>query len=339
VLEVPDVAGWLAAVALAVPFSLGAALGPAPERGEVAFAFTDPDIVESSGLALLGEAVLGESRVATVNDSGDTGRVFVVDTRTGDTAGVTSWAEDPTDVEAVAPAGPDAVWVGDIGDNRRSRDSVEVLRVPVGTGARSVTPERFRLRYPDGPRDAEALLAHPGTGQLLVVSKVVFGGQVYAAPRDLDPTAPNELTALGPVTGIVTDGAFLPDGRHLVLRTYTSAYLYSFPALELVGEFALPSQQQGEAVTVTADGELLVSTEGQFTDVLRVPLPQDVASAMAPAPPSRGASEQVPGEEQPGEQVPGEQVPGEQGLGWRWALNAAILVLILGVLVRALRPR
>ena len=73
--------------------------------------------------------------MVTTNDSGDSGRVFAVDPATGDTVGTTSWSPAPEDVEALAPAGPGHVWVGDIGDNRRARDSVQVLRVPVGRAA------------------------------------------------------------------------------------------------------------------------------------------------------------------------------------------------------------
>ncbi|MEZ5097754.1 MAG: hypothetical protein R2731_17740 [Nocardioides sp.] len=99
--------------------------------------------------------------VVTVNDSGDRGRVFVVDRRSGRTVGVTTWPRRPVDVEALAPAGPGAVWVADIGDNRATRSSVTVFRVPVGRGARAVAPAYVALRYPHGPVDAETLLADP----------------------------------------------------------------------------------------------------------------------------------------------------------------------------------
>ena len=52
----------------------------------------------------------------------------------GETVGVTGWTADPTDVEALAPAGPGSVWVGDIGDNRGLRDSITVAEVPVQPG-------------------------------------------------------------------------------------------------------------------------------------------------------------------------------------------------------------
>ena len=106
---------------------------------------------------------------------------------------------------------------------------ISVSRVPVGPGDRDVEATTYTLVYPDGPRDAEALLAHPVTGRLYVVSKVVFGGAVYEAPERLEAGGPNRLRALADVTGLVTDGAFFPDGRHLVLRTYTKALVYSFP--------------------------------------------------------------------------------------------------------------
>ena len=265
------------ALLVAVPFACGFAAAPAPARAEVAFTFADPAIVESSGLALT------DGLVATVNDSGDAGRVFAVDPATGRTVGLTSWAGEPTDVEAVATAGPGEVWVGDIGDNQAARDAVTVLRVPLGRGERTVEPERFELVYPDGPTDAESLLVDP-SGRLVVVSKGLLGGTVYRAPARLDPDRPNRLEALGPALPIATDGAFLPDGRHLVVRNYGSASVLTWPALETVGSFDLPEQEQGEGLAVEGDDRLLLSTEGAFTDVLRVRLPRAVREAIAPPP-------------------------------------------------------
>ena len=93
---------------------------------------------------------------------------------------------------------------------------------------------------------------HPVTGRLYVATKGIFGGELYAAPPELADDAPNVLGLVGETTGIVTDGAFFPDGEHLVLRTYTNAVVYSFPALEQVGSFDLPSQEQGEGIAVAS---------------------------------------------------------------------------------------
>lgn len=257
-------------VAVALPFLLGAAAGAPDPAGTPVLRFGDPDIVESSGLAFTATARGG--LVHTVNDSGDSGRVFTVDTATGSTVGVTSWDADPLDVEALAPAGRGHVWVADIGDNRRVRDSVAVLRVPVGPGERTVTPEAYELVYPDGPRDAEALLADPLTGRLHVVTKGVFAGTVYAAPTRLRADRPHRLVEVAEAPGIVTDATFLPGGGGVVMRTYSTAHLTAYPSWQPVASWELPPQDQGEGVAYAA-GQVLVSTEGARSEVLAVDLP------------------------------------------------------------------
>lgn len=253
-------------VAVALPFLLGAAAGDHEAGSRPAFGFTDPEIVESSGLAVT------DGLVVTTNDSGDSGRVFAVDPRSGATVGVTSWSQAPVDVEALAPAGPGHVWVADTGDNRHVRDSVEVLRVPVGRGDVTATPQSYELVYPDGPRDAEALVSHPVTGRLYVITKGVFAGSVYAAPARLDPDRPNRLEEVGEAPGLVTDATFLPGGGGVVVRTYSRAYLASFPSWQEVSSWDLPPQDQGEGVALSGR-DLLLSTEGARSRVLAVPLP------------------------------------------------------------------
>lgn len=311
-----------------VPFAIGTAVGPATQPGEVDFTFRDPAIIESSGL------VVTDGLFVTTNDSGESGRVFVVDS-SGRTVGTTTWDDAPEDVEALAPAGPGRVWVGDIGDNPGSRDSIAVLRVPVGRGDRHVDPERYELVYPDGAHDAETLLAHPRTGQLFVVSKSVFGGTLYAAPRDLDPDRPNRLRAVADTKGFATDGSFFPDGRHYVLRDYVGATVYDFPGHEQVGSFRLPAQRQGEGIAVAADGSVHVSTEGQFTDVETVEVPAQVTGAMTPPSASASASPSPPA---PPSAPSPTQAPGDRPV-WPWLLGGGIGVGVVVVLLRALRPR
>jgi hypothetical protein len=334
-----------AGAAVLAPFAIGLASGAEPDDGRVVLSFADPEIVESSGLVASGD------RVWTVNDSGDIGRVFTVDAGTGRTVGVTYWADGPTDVEALAPAGPGRVWVGDIGDNTGSRDSVQVTRVPVGDGDRTVDEETIDLVYPDGPRDAEALLADPTTGRLLVVTKGVFAGEVYAAPPEMADDAPNQLGELGQVVGLVTDGAFFPDGRHLVLRTYSRATVYTYPGLEPVGSWDLPSQPQGEGVAVTPDGGLLLSSEGQGAEVLSVPVPPKVRRAMAgptaqesstpttSTSPSAGSTTDADGTTPADGTTARDEAPrpGDRYV-WSWAVWGIVGILALGVLWRSLRP-
>ena len=257
-----------AAVVVVLPFLLGAAAGAPEAASRAAFRFADPEIVESSGLAVV------DGLVVTTNDSGDSGRVFAVDPAAGATVGGTSWADDPVDVEALAPAGPGHVWVADTGDNRHVRDSVEVLRVPVGRRDVAATPESYELVHPDGARDVEALVSHPLTGRLFVVTKGVFGGSVYAAPARLRADRPNLLEEVGDAPGIVTDATFLPGGGGVVVRTYSRAHLLAYPSWQQVASWDLPPQDQGEGVAVSGR-DLLLSSEGVRSQVLAVPLPAE----------------------------------------------------------------
>lgn len=255
-----------------VPFLLGAAAGAPGAADRPEFRFADPEVVESSGLVVLPGRRPESGLVVTTNDSGDAGRVFTVDPTTGATVGVTSWPTEPEDVEALAPAGPEHVWVADIGDNRHVRDSVDLLRVPVGRGERAVEPDAYELAYPNGAHDAEALVSHPVTGQLFVITKGVFAGTVYAAPHRLRTDRPNRLTEVGDAPGIVTDATFLPGGGGVVMRTYSAAHLAAFPSWQPVESWQLPEQDQGEGIAL-AGSDLLVSTEGARSEVLRVGLP------------------------------------------------------------------
>lgn len=247
------------------------------------FAFDDEEVLESSGLVDRGEVVY------TVNDSGGEPTVYGVDARTGRTTSRTTYAEDATDVEALAPGRAGTVWVGDIGDNRRNRDEVSVYRVRPDGGEQPA--QRYRLTYPDGPHDAETLLVHPRSERVFVVTKSVFGGRVYAAPPVLRAGSANRLAPFADVRGLVTDGSFYPDGRHVVLRTYGRATVHTFPGFRGRGTVRLPPQPQGEGIAVSSTGRVLVSSEGVRAEVLEVRLPDALTAPLAtresaPTPPT-----------------------------------------------------
>ncbi|MBS41655.1 MAG: hypothetical protein CMH83_00495 [Nocardioides sp.] len=181
------------------------------------------------------------------------------------------------------------VWVADIGDNNAVRSSVQVPRVPVARGDLDARGDvtTYTLVYADGARDAESLLVHPVTGRLVVMSKGLLGGYVYTAPERLDAGAENELEPVGTTIGIATDAAFLPDGRHLVVRDYSRAVVYTWPGLEQVARVDLPEQDQGEGIAVDGYRGVLVSSEGAGSPVWEVPWPADVRREVRP---ERGAT-------------------------------------------------
>jgi len=255
------------------------------EGAEVALRLQDPRVYESSGLAL---SRRHQGVLWTHNDSGDEARLFAVGSDGRTLATLTLAGVEARDWEALAAGRDDrgrpALFVGDIGDNQGVWPEVAVYRVtePARLGDATVPAVRYRLRYADGPHNAEALLVDPRGTRLYVATKEVAGGGLYRAPARLDPAGVNVLQRAARVPPVITDGAFTPDGRAFVLRDYQGAYLYRAPGRR-VGSFELPPQFQGESITVTADGRsVLAGSEGPDSEVWRVPLPQAALAKVTP---------------------------------------------------------
>src|SRR4051794_17862577 len=183
---------------LALPALLGAT-AVVSEPAHVAFRWRDQRIAESSGLA----AATREPGVwFTHNDSGDAARFFAVgaDGRTLATYRVAGATAVDWEDMAAAPAadGTPTLWLADIGDNDAARPSITVYAVPeprVRRGEdRTLPTTAYRLRYPDGPHDAETLLVDPVRHRAYVVTKTLAGrSAAYAAPARLSATGTGAL--------------------------------------------------------------------------------------------------------------------------------------------------
>ena len=317
----------LVAVALSGLLATGSTGG-----AELVLRLHDPALVESSGLAV---SQRHDGILWTHPDGGTVAQVMAVD-GTGDTvATLTLDGIDPYDPEALAPGGPRSFsfWLGDLGDNLEQRSDISVFRFsePRRLADRTVSADWFRFTYPDGPHDAEALLHDPTTGRLWVATKGIGGAGLYRGPTQLvsEQAGTNRLERVADVPSLITDGAFLPDGR-FVLRSYTMVYLYDRPG-HLVASAPLPRQPQGESVAVDGDS-LLVGSEGEDSAVYRVPIPGEAASPSATA--DAQASE-PPESDQP------DNPSAEDDPWWqagRVARGAAAIVALAGI-VAVLRRR
>jgi hypothetical protein len=369
----------VAASALPVGSAVRVAPGlPARADSELDRTISDPRITESSGLA----ASLRHPGVLwTHNDSGHPAQLFAIGRNGSTVATLTLRGEPARDWEAIAvlrdPAGRPMLAVGDIGDNQAERGSVRVALIPepARLSDATVTPTRvLQLRYPGGPRDAEALLADPRTGRLYILSKALVGTQLFAVPETAWPgrttgTSRADLTAAAAVSpGVITDGVFLPDGSRILLRGYGQLHLLDGPTaitdgrLRTLASVALPLQAQGESLTVGipergsggAAPYALIGSEGRSEPVLRVPIPQVDAATPATAattraepggagatPPAGGTAASGAGSGEPTGSSSGSDEDADGGSGsLPWLAGGAVgTALLLGAGVAVTRRR
>jgi len=183
----------------------------------------------------------------THNDSGDGPRLFHL-SKTGTVLGEVTLANaTAVDWEDIAIRGR-MLYVGDIGDNARQRPDIAVYRVLEG----SSTAAKITLHYPDGPHDAEALLVDPKTGSLTIVTKELTGSSGVYTGLKLRKAASLRL-GLGQA---VTGGDVSADGRTIVLRTYTTAFVW-----RRRGSESLASAMQ--RAPCAADADLLDEGQGE----------------------------------------------------------------------------
>ncbi len=267
--------------------------------------------VSDKGATELSGLLATPNGYVSMNDSNDDPtriKVFFLDrnchvTRT---IGYPSAARDPEDIAQA----PDAtLWVADTGDNITSserRTTVALWHV-VGTA-----PVIYRLTYPDGPHDAEALFFTP-SGTPVIVTKEISGiSGLYepAAPMQAQTTVgvplkkvgtfapvatgvPNVLGPLGEV--LVTGAATSPDRRRVALRTYGAVYEWDVPDGDPVKAIttgrprvtAVPNEPQGEAIAYTVDGRyfLTLSDEAGPTVLRRYTPSTRLEATIAPTTP------------------------------------------------------
>lgn len=267
----PRTAPFLAALTTAaLSATTMVAIGPAPTAAAAENARTkldrrlhDSSIRESSGLA---RSNYTRGIVWTHNDSGDGNRIFGVGKDGRTKAELRLKGASARDWEDIA-SGPDrTLWVGDIGDNRRARNSISVYRItePRKLGSRAVPATRYDLRYPDGAHDAEGLLVRPN-GRVFVISKS-SSGALYRAPKKLSTSRVNVMKKVGSVPNGVTAAAWRPGGG-LVLTNYKRAFVYDrvngTPRI-----YNKPDLNQGESAEFARSGaRLLLGSEGRNSPV------------------------------------------------------------------------
>lgn len=258
----------------------------------------DSRLNEISGMAAT------DTGFVVVNDSADEEprrRIFFLD---ADCTVVRTvrYPSRPRDTEDLAIDADGTVWVADIGDNDRSRQTVALWKLPPD-GTR---PVLHRMTYPDGPHDAEALLFD--RDRPIIVTKQAGAAGLYAPAGDLKPGATVPLERVGqaslpgtttsnpfsfPGRAVVTGAATAQDRRRVALRTYADAFEFDVADGDVISALTsgiprivpLPDEPQGESITYSRDGRFLLTVSeaadqpaGTKPTILRYPVP-----AIAPA--------------------------------------------------------
>ena len=327
------------AVLLGLFFAAPAAADPVPVA---ACAITDPELSELSGL------VADDEHWYATNDGGSVVSVFVMG-RDCQVQEVVTGDVDPYDVEDMAIDRNGTFWLSDTGDNDADRDTVALIAMTRG-GESTL----YRLTYPDGKHDAEALLLDPAGTPYVITKSPLGAADVYRPAGPLASPGPTPLqhvltvrlnstdTSGGPVPGVVgsvtvTGAAASPDGTAVALRTYTDAYLFPMVDGDVVGAFSaqpvrvpLANEAQGEAIAFQPDGALVSASEGVGEPVRVV---AGAARLVAPEPPPEKPAPEAAADVD-------ESPPAGEGLPLIPTVVVTIVVVGLGYLLfRVMRRR
>lgn len=293
---------------------LAACSGPAAEppsdenrpRMIVAGQLENDQLVEASGLA---RSQRDADIYWVINDGGSKPRLYAIDTTGAHRGRVTLDDARNRDWEDIASFTlDDEPWllVADIGDNdsRRKKLSLYVVAEPDLTEDDKVRAEpawRIDFRYPDGPRDAEAVAVDAANERVLVLTKRDLPPVLYQLP--LRPGTDDTLVAtrLGPIESLPSpsrqdvDQAFFtqawhwqptgmdlaPGARLGAILTNRAVYVFHIdPALDLYDNlsgqayaFGLGNFRDAESVALSADGEsIFVTVERRHAPLLRIDL-------------------------------------------------------------------
>jgi hypothetical protein len=214
------------------------------------------------------------------------------------------WLEgaDPVDPEdlSVGPCGvaggESCLYLADTGDNAERRQEVAIYRVvePTAGVTRTAPAQRFPLRFPEGPRDVEAMYILPGERLFLVTKGRNHPVELFRVPplpsaaadasaRQTttsgvasrlfnDPLLLERIQSLTaqtpPLPRWVTGASATPDGLVVAIRTYETLELFhpdgegrltrlpgGLVNLRVLGE------PQGEAVAFVDGGDLVLTSE------------------------------------------------------------------------------
>lgn len=285
---------WLHGVAGALALAATACTPDAGGAGDarVTGLMLDPQLRETSGLVA---SLRHPGTLWLHDDGGNPARLFAVN-RDGDRVATfrvegvpkTDWE----DIAAFDLGGRSYLLLADTGDNGGLRRTLQLHAIE-----EPATLENARLRpawsivfrWPDGPRDCEAMAVDARRGEVLLISKRRQPPELFRlplAPRVDPPVVAQRIARLrmpdalapeggtnerAPLAAQVTAASISPDGRRLAVMTYRYLLVYHRLGDEDWGRavgrpprvLSLPWLPQAEAMGWDPDGHHVFAT-GEF---------------------------------------------------------------------------
>ena len=234
----------------------------APEQFPIATGMID----EASGLAA---SAAMPGYLWTIQDSGQPNSLYLIskDGKTIKEYPVPGSNNHDWEEVAVGP-GPDNgisyAYIADIGNNNQPVTSTNTIyRIPEITGAdgsfSQSALQKITFSYPDGPRDAEALIVDPVTKDIFILSKEMQSTNIYrlAFPQSTTDVSVAEKVGTVPGVAIATASSISRDGSEIVVRTYLGVYYWKRSAGETVGQTLVKSATKTLTVALEPQGEAI----------------------------------------------------------------------------------
>jgi hypothetical protein len=177
------------------------------------------------------------------------------------------------------PGGKSYIYIGEIGDNAAVHDEVFIYRIPEPTKLKPESeekPEKIKLTYPGGARDAETLMVDPISGDIYIISKRDKKNNIYCLPAERFNDKEFELEKAGELnfTSSVA-GDISADGNQILIKSYLNIYYWTRKPGESI-EQALSREPlmliynpepQGEAIGFQPDGKAYFTISEKRFDI------------------------------------------------------------------------
>lgn len=233
-----------------------------PEQAPIAAGQID----EASGLAA---SVNMPGYLWTVQDSGQPNALYLIskDGKSIKQYSVPGSNNHDWEEVAIGP-GPDSgvsyLYIADTGNNNQPVTPTNTIyRIPEingtdGSFSQSAL-QKITFSYPDGPRDAEAIIVDPVTKDIFVLSKEMSNTNIYRLPF---PQSVNDVTVaekVGSVPGIAmaTAASISKDGSEMAVRTYLAVFYWKRSSGETVGQTLVKSANRTLVVALEPQGEAI----------------------------------------------------------------------------------